>query len=45
MAFIGKLGDGAVIKNLGMTNARMGTSEEGGGDTFFCSSGSGVYTG
>lgn len=44
MAFIGKLGDGAVIKNLGMTNARMGTSEESGGDTFFCSSGSGVYT-
>lgn len=44
MAFIGKLGDGAVIKNLGMTNARMGTSEESGGDTFFCSSDSGVYT-
>lgn len=44
MAFIGKLGDGAVIKNLGMTNARMGTSEESGGDTFFCSSASGVYT-
>lgn len=43
MAFIGKLGDGAVIKNLGMTNAR-GTTEESGGDTFFCSSASGVYT-
>ena len=43
MAFIGKLGNGAVVKNLGMTNARMGTTEEAGGDTFF-TSGGGVYT-
>lgn len=44
MAFIGKLGDGAVVKNVAFTNARMGTTEESGGDTFFCSGGSGVYT-
>lgn len=43
MAFIGKLGDGAVVKNLGFTNARMGTADEDGGDTFF-TGGGGVYT-
>lgn len=44
MAFIGKLGDDATIKNIAFVNARMGTTEESGGDTFFCSSDSGVYT-
>ena len=44
MAFIGKLGDDATIKNIAFVNARMGTTEESGGDTFFCSSNSGVYT-
>lgn len=43
MYFIGKLGDGATVKNLAFINARFGTTEEGGGDTFFTSGNSGLY--
>lgn len=45
MYFIGKLGNGATVKNLGFINARLGNATEPSGDTFFTSSsGCGLYT-